>query len=235
MLRVSGPQYLTTFQSNACHIILIGDEHFSTEGSCAGCKTDNRCMDIVQLLNHLEKPLDIFLESPVVLSSQKNKAAEIIKGMKSSGWLDIVTRKLLKYMYGKQKKEGLRVHYGDIRQHPSLYSLQWLVQILRFNKHDDVDVALSIVHDFKGKTYFKRYIDACIRKNDFSAEMNKLFGERQRLYCNDKVLTTFNGQRVHRVRKQILKLPPQMQRRLLRYYENESQDILIDYHNYHIP
>lgn len=234
MLRISGPQYISIFQTKNINIILLGDEHFSNAETCNECENDSKCTTILDVLKRLKKsnPMDIFLESPVVLKKYRSKLKKIIKTSNKKGWLSHVTKQYVNSLYGHEKKDskGLRVHYGDIRLHPSLYPLQLLTSILEEKTKDDVKIALSIIDDFKGKTYFKRYFDACIKRDNYPAEMEKLFGERSHLYWYEDELTSFNGKQVHRIRKQILKLPSQLQRRLLRYYEDESRDIMEDYY-----
>jgi serine/threonine-protein kinase RIO1 len=64
--------------------------------------------------------------------------------------------------------------------------------------------------------------------------MEKVFGKTGWLYADKSTLTTFPGlnTKVHRIRKQILKLSPKLQKAIIRYHEENATDILEDYHCY---
>jgi hypothetical protein len=99
---------------------------------------------------------------------------------------------------------------------------------------EDVLLAtLGIVYDFKNKSYFKKFVDACVKEDNHIVKMKNLFNDRANLYIDKKGLTNFNElKNIHRIRKQILKLSKSMQQAVIKYHNDECKSLLQDSYVY---
>lgn len=245
MQRVSGPHYVSIYDVNGCKVSLFGDIHFSKRGSCQDCDTDKDCMNIIQLYNNLQKPAQIFLEAPHYEKKSADFKDDVVSYyslLNTKDWLGETIKHYKSYMYGAKhrKSSKVHVHYGDIRRHTSLdymYLLRYVVKVesLQELDEDEIEVSKILLNDLRTKHHFKKLADAMVKSNDFKGDMTKLFGETAGIYADEEHLTTFPGVKteVHRIRKQILKLSPKLQKAVVAYHNEQSYDILQDYHCYH--
>ncbi len=226
------------FQINNCNVVIFGDVHWSKTKACRDCKASNNCINIVQLMDTLDKPVDVFLEAWYLQDEDKEKDKKYVNRL-GNDWLGDVIKYNKDRLYNKHHENQLfRVHYGDFRTHSSLDFLQFVSQTLSKRRadvtHNELLVSLGILHDFKNKQFFKKFADACIKHNDFDEQMKSLFGDHASLYSDSSSLTTFIGipTKIHRIRKQILKLSPHFQRAIIRYHNDMSKDLLVDNYTY---
>jgi hypothetical protein len=97
-----------------------------------------------------------------------------------------------------------------------------------------VTVTIALLQQIRSKYHFKKIVDGMIKSNDIEGDMEKVFGKLGGLFAGRSTLTTFPGldTKVHRIRKQILKLSPKLQKAIIKYHEENAADILEDYHCY---
>jgi hypothetical protein len=246
MFRVSGPHYVSVYEVNGCTVSLFGDIHFSKAGACEKCTEARDCMNIVELYKRLKQPTDIFLESPYYDKKNPNYKTQLKQFLshlkQKEGWLIETEKEFQQYMYGSKHKTSkkVHVHYGDIRHHDSLDLYYWIKETMQSNSVKELDkgtikVTQALLQQLRSKYHFKKIVDAMIKSNHIEGDMEKVFGKTGWLYAGKSTLTTFPelDTKVHRIRKQILKLSPKLQKAIIRYHEENATDILEDYHCYH--
>lgn len=246
MFRIAGPHYISIYENNGCIISLFGDIHFSKSGSCNDCIDKEECMDIIQFFNNMKTPIDIFLESHYYDKKNpeyKNNLKEYYKQVRQGeGFLRETVNYYKLRMYRKKHKPNskVHVHYGDIRSHSSLYYFYWIKKFLAGHTlqdldEDDIELGYALIQSIKTKHYFKKIVDAMVKSNDFKKDIEKVFGEIAWIYTDDDNLTMLNGHshKIHRIRKQILKLTPKSQKAILQYHNDATSDVLSDYYCYH--
>jgi polyhydroxyalkanoate synthesis regulator phasin len=246
MFRVSGPNYVSIYNVNGCIVSLFGDIHFNKNGSCKECETSKDCMNIIQLYDNLKQPVDIFLEAPH-LEKNSPKYKNLLKYYYSkfknnNGWLTETNNHFKSLMYEKTHKfnNKVHIHYGDLRHHTSLEYLYMIKHVLSSNNlseldNSEIEVAQALLEDLQTKHHFKKLVDAMVKSNDFTKDIETTFGETAWIYADEQHLTTFNGvnAKIHRLRKQILKLSPKLQKAVLNYHKEKCNDILQDYNCFH--
>ncbi len=246
MYRVSGPHYVSIYNINGSIVSLFGDIHFSKQEACSKCNNKKDCMTIIQLydnfMKHKERA-DIFLEAHYY-DKKSSEYRDNLKWYysklnKGEGWLRETVNHFKTHMYGKKHKvtNHVHIHYGDLRSHPSLEYFYWIKDVLSSNSLDNVeqsdnDVVVALLGGLKTKHHFKKIADAMVKSNDFEQEMKRVFGENAWLYADETTLTKTSGihTKIHRVRKQILKLTPKTQKAVLNYHDQQAREILMDYH-----
>lgn len=249
MFRVSGPHYVSVYDVNGCIVTLFGDIHYSKQDSCSDCVKSNNCMTIIQVYDRLmqnKKRADIFLEAHYFDKKHSHYKdnlkwyySELTKG---EGWLRETIKHFKTHMYGMQHKatNPVHFHYGDVRHHSSLEYFYWIKYVFSNTssshvEQSDIEVAVALLEDLKTKYYLKRVGDAMVKSNDFKKQMDIMFSKNAWIYTDESSLTTIQGlnTKVHRLRKQILKLSPKLQKAVLRYHDEQARDILMDYHCHH--
>lgn len=232
MFRVSGPHKVSVYKIYNTTVTLLGDIHFSKQGSCVQCDTKKDCYNVVQLLDVMQEPCDIFLEALYENENEKNTTKKHVDKGNSEGWLSDTIQHFKNELYEKHNKtQRKRVHYADIRSHDSFSFLELIPQVFKDNNPDKflLMLALSIIRDFKNKSSIKRFIDACIKYDDHVGKVTELLGDRANLYIDKDNLTSYNGiQNIHRIRKQILKLSPALQRKLIKYHNDRCKILMTD-------
>jgi hypothetical protein len=227
-------------------ISLFGDIHFSKTSACEKCEETSDCMNIVELYDSLKQPVDIFLESPYYDKKSpkyKKRLNRYLSHLKQGdGWLIDTEKHFKAYMYGSKHKASnkVHVHYGDVRHHDSLDLYIWIKETMQSEYLEELDegtikVTQALLQQLRTKYHYKKIVDAMIKSNDIEGDMEKVFGKTGWLYAGKDSLTTFPGipTKVHRIRKQILKLSPELQKKVLRYHDENTKEILWDYHCHH--
>jgi hypothetical protein len=161
MMRVSGPEYVSIHKINDKTINIFGDEHWDKYGECDNCKNDNECKTIPNFLKDLERPCDIILEAPYATSTKhKDFLKRFIKSYQSDGYLGDTLKALQKQLYNNKhsSRSTIRVHYGDMRYHPTFYSLGMVSYALRYHVHKDLPFVIAIITHFKNKYYIKNIL-----------------------------------------------------------------------------
>jgi hypothetical protein len=231
MLRVSGPHKVSVYNVHNTKVALLGDIHFSKQGSCNKCDTKKSCNTVVQLLDNLQEPFDIFLEA-LYTDEHGKKSAKQRVDKDTEDWLSDTIKHFKDELYEKHNtSQRKRVHYADIRSHDSFSFLELIPQVFTQEKEDNflLMLALSIIRDFKTNYSIKRFIDACIKYDDHKGKVAELLGDKAKLYINKENLTSYKGiHNIHRIRKQILKLSPKLQRKLMTYHNDKCKIITTD-------
>lgn len=247
MYRISGPHYVSIYKHNDCVISLFGDIHFSKSKSCNNCIKHDNCMNIIRLYDNLKTPSDLFLEAYYFdkkgLDYKNALKWYYSKIVKETDWLKSVINHYKKKMYNRKehsKQSGVHVHYGDIRSHRSVEFLYWVKDVLTTDKlealsMEDIELAYNVLKDFKTKNIFKKYADAIVKSNNFKEDISKIFTENAWIYIDEESLTSYQGlsTKIHRIRKQILKLSPNFQTKVIKYHDEITKEILEDYYCYH--
>jgi hypothetical protein len=249
MFRVSGPNYVSVYVVNGCTVSFFGDIHYSKQDSCSNCHKSNNCITIIQVYDRLiqnKKRADIFLEAHYFdkkhLNYKDNLKLYYSNLTKSEGWLREAVKHFKAYMYGKQHNatSPVHIHYGDLRRHSSLEYLYWIKYVFSSKdsshvEQSDIEVAVALLEDLRTKHHLKKIGDAMVKSNDFKQQMESMFGKNAWIYTDETSLTGMQGMniKVHRIRKQILKLSPKLQKAVLRYHDEQARDILMDYHCHH--
>ena len=241
MFRISGPHYVSIYTMNGCIVSIFGDIHFSKTDSCKDCVKTDECMNILDFYRKLKTPTDIFLEAlyhdKKEATYEDNLKIYYKKLRQGQGFLREIVNYYKHHLYGKKHKHTkVHVHYGDIRSHSSLEYFYWIKHLLTGINIDDDDkkIGYALIESLKTKYHFKKLIDAMVKSNDFKKDIENIFDEIAWIYMDEEHLTTFAGHspKIHRIRKQILKLKPKTQKAVLRYHEDASKDILKDFYCY---
>lgn len=238
MFQISGPEYVAVFQYIATQkrILLFGDEHWSYNGMCEKCSLSNNCLHIKDLIEYMSKKnkVDVFVEARYTTLDMKEELGEKAKNDIPDGPLGNVQNKYHKYLYNKHtKKQKLRVHYSDFRFHTSLNLLEYVAFVLERKREQQITYPLAVISHFKTKNYFKKFADACVKSDNFINDMEVLFKDNAAIYLDKKHLTSFvNGEKnIHRIRKQIKKTSPEMQKALLKFHNIQCKELLEDQYN----
>lgn len=238
MFNINGPEYVSIFQYQNKRILLFGDEHFSTSGLCQNCNLKNDCLYITDFIDRMKKTnnVDLFLEAPYTTQDVKHLREAIMKKKNDTDILRSVVSHFHNLLYKKHKKQQpIRVHYSDFRFHSSLVLLRQASQILEKNNEDKIIYPIVVLTHFKTPTTFKAFADACIIKDDFVDAIQDLFKENAPLYIDKDHLTSLQDKHntMHRIRKQIRKISPKMQKALIKFHNKQSRIILTDQYNSH--
>jgi hypothetical protein len=240
MFKINGPEYVAVFQHKATQkkILLFGDEHWSYNGMCEKCSLSANCLHIKDLIEHMSKKnkVDVFVEARYTTLDMKEELGGKAKNDIPDGPLGNVQTKYHKYLYKKHtKKQKLRVHYSDFRFHTSLNLLQYVAFVLEREREQQITYPLVVISHFKNKNYFKKFADACVMSDNFINDIEGIFKDNAELYVDKAHLTSFeNGEKnIHRIRKQIKKTSPEMQKALLKFHNRQCKELLEDQYNSH--
>jgi hypothetical protein len=237
MLRISGPEYISVIYVNkTLNVVLLGDEHFSTQGDCIHCNRSKDCKDVVDFLQSLNKPTHILLEAPYASKYAKKDVAKYVSSHPDNDYLRKVVSHFKNHMYGKQgrtRTSNIQAHFVDFRFHPSFKLLRHTHLALESKKANYIPYVQSVLLDFKSGNTFKHFIDACLTADDFVKAIEDIFGERSAVYSDKEHLTSQGDKHnIHRLRKQMLKLSPSSQYAIKRFHKHASKDIIEDYYNH---
>lgn len=226
MVKVSGPVSVGVFRLYNKHIFLFGDRHTIPKGLCRQCTIPKKCFFVTDFIDSLQNA-DVFIEDSWVDADTK----EIMKGAPSSqSVLHIVRSTYIDFLYGFQVKPNKRFHYGDIRFERTLWPLMKLVfsldtQILRKVNEDELTL------QFRDTKYLKQLADILVKSDDYKNSITTLFPETiaQRLLSSNPVGSKKQTSKIHRIRKQILKLPKTIQLRLMAFHNDRCKKIIKNY------
>ena len=100
---------------------------------------------------------------------------------------------------------------------------------------DKIIYPIVVLTHFKTPNTFKTFADACIIQDNFVDAIQDLFSEDASLYIDKDHLTSFqNGDKtMHRIRKQIRKMSPKMQKALIKFHNKQCRIILTNQYNSH--
>lgn len=230
MLRISGPELISHIVFKHKNILIFGDEHYDTLGKCYSCKKD--CLTISSFFKKLHSSSDIFIETPWKNKKdkqnykkiKKNKNDDILIGLKKTFFLPLYKHKPV--IIGK------RFHFTDIR-HES--HISWLEDVgyIQFKKLKDrksIDYLNTVSFLFPTPIHFVTFVYACVRSDNFIQSIHTLFGsENGEIFLDRNELTNIPGTKtrtIHRIRKQILKLPKSQQELVLKYCSDTMKQIV---------
>lgn len=238
MFNINGPEYVSIFKFQNKRILLFGDEHFSTSGLCQDCYLKNDCLYITDFIDKMKKTnnVDLFLEAPYTTQDIKHLREANMKNKNVDDILSSVVSRFHNLLYKKHKKQQpIRVHYSDFRFHSSLVLLRQVSQILQKNYEDKIIYPIVVLTHFQTPKTFKAFADACIIKDNFVDAIQELFKENAHLYIDKDHLTSFKdtNNSMHRIRKQIRKLSPKMQKALIKFHNKQCRIIMTDQYNSH--
>jgi hypothetical protein len=194
MIRISGPELVAVFidKETDKQIIFFGDEHHSKKGLCYSCKKDKDCFDLVDFINNISIPCDVFIESTWVQHQEKQKYLAH-KVSKNNDILDILSGNFRKELYAHQPIiHGKRFHYTDIRKEPNVFELYNVSYVIHHKLHNELIYILNTIYDFKTPKHFVDYADACILSDNFPKSIINIFGKRDAKFYLDKKCINFS-------------------------------------------
>lgn len=227
MLRISGPVSVSIFHlQDDKKIILFGDAHESKTGLCKQVKKSN--IDNIFITDFIDSfqssPTDVFLESDWVPDVDKEKVAV----QQDVDILRVVLNHYNENMYKTQnKKQGLRVHYTDIRCLQSFLELCLSIQAILYSVIDqyikiyDKHPIEVILRCFPTLKTFNEFTDIILKSDNYKQDMNKLVKD-DNIFTGSNVLASAPGhtkRKIHRIRKQLLKLSLSDRTKLLSYHQ----------------
>lgn len=204
MLRISGPELIYVFTLDDKHIVLFGDEHNDTLGKCKKC-TKN-CLRIDAFLERLQPNSDVFVESPWVMQSNKYKVSHH-PATRTDDFLRLVRKTFSRNLYTHKQTATTRFHFTDIRLEPNVFILDELSYIYHLNSEEDKYYFLNTIYDLTDANVLFKYADACIFSKRFAKDITDILGKD---YVVKQALTSLPGKKrknIHRIAKQIYKLP----------------------------
>lgn len=254
MYRVSGPVVGVAIKSSDTKLFLFGDVHGGHDGRCVKCTAKNKCLHISDFIKHLSlinKHVDVFLESPWLPKSERLTAMPPAK-------VDVITSVVSEFheaLYGQMgaTDTGTRVHYTDVRSDKSFGVLtDLLVDMFAvmngeklYAKGSDFskNQLLSVLKAFKTTKRLKTFIDIVVLKDDYVAAVKQMFRDsdigNNFVHEDSLSYSPLDSQqklpRVHRIRKQILKLNPRDLKSIMRFHNHRCREIqkeTMDYDNY---
>jgi hypothetical protein len=127
------------------------------------------------------------------------------------------------------------VHYGDFRHHPSLNLLKYVAYVIQTEDTNNILYPQAVISHFRTSKMFKQFVDACVLSDNFVQTITDIFDNKAPLYFDKEHLTSSkqNVKSIHRIRKQILKLPSKMQQSLVKFHKKQCNLILQDQYNTH--
>lgn len=241
MLRVSGPISSAAFTLGKTNIILLGDRHDSKKDMCRSCKKEKNCVHVIDFMENLKHPIDIFIEAPWTRESDK----AFLYTLPSVDVISNVSNKYLSSMYQhKQQSKGQRVHYIDIRHDDILIEFVLIIFSEIFILQSDplqhkIHASRDILECFKKTQDFKDLANILVLSDEFNTSIIEKFGkERSHYFIGKDNLTNIPGttkRTIHRVRKQFLKLSSPDRKILLKFHKDRCKEIIMktkDYNEY---
>jgi hypothetical protein len=229
MVKISGPVSVGVVSLYDKQIFLFGDIHTMSKGLCPKCTEDKKCFYLTEFIDSL-KNVDVFIEEGWFDADTKY----LMKNAPSSSEsvLHNVRAKYKDYLYGFKVQPNKRFHYTDIRQERTLFPLTRLVLYFEFKDiqnitEDDLTLALQ----FTDAKYLQKFVDIIVRSDDYTKSIKSLFNApiAKRFFLSNPFSSNKQNSKIHRIRKQILKLPKTQQQKLLRFHKDRCLDITNSY------
>lgn len=229
MVRISGPVSVGMISLYNKTIYMFGDYHTIPKGLCSKCKKSKDCLFVTDFIDSL-KNADIFIETAWLEVDDKHLMKE--EPVSYASVLHIVRSKYNNYLYGDKVDANKRFHYIDIRDERILWSLRRLLLYIEnkdVHKINKSDVLLT--QYFSNPMNLQKFANIIVKSNDFQLSIKHTFNKT----IVDKIFTSYPSDskkqfgKIHRIRKQILKLPKTLQHILLRFYKDKCKEILSNY------
>lgn len=226
---IHGPEMICVFtldtQGKTKNIILFGEDHGD---KVRKCRKGSHCLTIVELIT-MAKQTDVFLESAWVIEYLKPTYNETRHVKKHNSALSIMKKRFYKELYGHSRHQtDKRFHYTDIRKEPNIIGLWSVMYSTRNKMEDDLILVLNTVYHFSSATKFIEYMNACVISENYPKAIKDIFGKYAKYYIDKKGLTAMplrKSRIVHRIKKQIQKLPEDKQILLLKYHSDKLNEM----------
>lgn len=239
MLQVSGPVSISIFNlPDDRKIMLFGDYHQSQKGLCRPRQSINSKRDVVfitEFIDSLSSPTEVFLESDWVSDIDKHREVE---PQEEDNVLQRVLNHYREAMYlMKGRRKDLKVHFTDVRALSGLSYLNLTIDAMQYSEIDGFITLLGkhpmedIIKYYPTLKAFKRFANIMIKSDDYKQDMNT-FMKGFRVFTGSNVLASAPGQterKVHRIRKQLLKLSVKDRRILMSYHRRKTQELHDEY------
>lgn len=236
-------------------ILLLGDVHTSYKNTCDDCDTDPECTSLVDFIKRLDDesrrnntPLDVYLELPVVPKREALRSSIIRRVdkflMKNAsagtalmeffgirpryiGQFSPIFRAFRDRIYhhhdNTARSPQQRFHYTDAR-------LDLMIQILVSHPATQDPVEFHRRYDIDD---VRELLLAFLLSDDFVRDVGKVIGDdhivdKLMRRVGPDVLTTYRGKVVHRIAKQVHKLPTPRLREALRAYIRDCVERMCD-------
>ncbi len=215
--RVDGPvTYMDLIDRHGNHILLFGDHHTDRSNGCKNCHHPS-CMTITSFLRLLLRSktykTDVFVETAPHLSGTGSNHQSAVQRLYRS-WAN-----------KKVKNCRNRIHWIDIRElHPTnnwigLYDIHEMNGVVK-------SAVTQGIHDFllqhPTMKNWLSYIDVFVLDDHPQTHFPS--------YLQNSVpLSRKGGLKVHKVRKQVLKLDSPDRHRLIKFYAEMKQDVKRNY------
>lgn len=221
MVLVSGPVSVYIFKMNDKNIFLFGDIHTNQ------LVQSKKSVPITNFIDELPNTTDLFLESPYKTKVLKDKIPDYESLSVMTTLYNHYKNKM--YMHNKGNN-GLKVHFTDIRQGRDLKFLMNIVDslveslIINNNVKINIDNIEFLFSVFPTMSRLAKYINLIVLSDNFKNESEESFPS----FDNHDMITNAPNinHKVHRIRKQILKLDKNLQRLLIKYHKDKCDDIL---------
>lgn len=219
MVLVSGPVSVYIFKINNKNVFLFGDIHTNQ------LVQSKKSVPITSFIDELPNTTDLFLESPYKTKQSKNELPDY----ESSSVMTTLYNHYKKKMYlHKRKNDKSRVHFTDIRQGTDLEffmdTADSLIESLIKNEEQiKIDKLKNLFSIFPTMSKIVQYINLVVLSNDIKNKSETLLPDFDNLDMVTNLPNT--NHKVHRIRKQILKLDKSLQYLLIKYHKDKCKNI----------
>lgn len=235
MLRISGPVSVSIFHlQDDKKIYFFGDVHETKTGLCRNQKKVDKVFITDFIDSFQSSPTDVFLESDWVLDINKYK----VPIQKETDVLRTILNHYKDKMYSAHDNKNIfRVHYTDIRTQDSFLELYLAIQLIlssltnlyikMFDKHP-VNIILRCFPTLKT---LNKFTDIIVKSDNYKQDMNRLLKD-DTIFAGSNVLASTPGQterKIHRIRKQILKLTVTDRNKLMAYHRETIHELYEEY------
>ena len=228
MVRISGPVSVSVFELGDKKLFLFGDVHESKTGLCKEGKKKEKSIFITDFIDSFKSsPTEVFLESDWVPS--KHKDVDILR---------IVLNQYKEEMYSSHdSKQIFKVHYTDIRSKESFLELSLSVQSILYFRINEYKKLFGkhptevILQYFPTLKTFNEFTDIIMKSDNYKKDMKQLLQD-ERLFAGSNVLASAPGdtkQKIHRIRKQLLKLSSTDYNKLISYHRETMREYYKEY------
>lgn len=228
MVKVSGPVSIGIFSLYNKKVFLFGDIHTNQKGLCRKCIKSNNCLFITDFIDGLENG-DVFIESSWLDDDNK----QLMKNAppSSESVLDIVRTKYNDYLYGFKVEPNKRFHYADIRDHRTFWPLRKLILYLEHGVYDKFNINdMKLIQLFADVAVLQKFADVVVKSDDYVKSIKVLFNATiAETFLSNPFNSNKQIAKVHRIRKQILKLPKIHQQKLLQFHKDRCRELIKKY------
>jgi hypothetical protein len=241
MYRISGPIIVYAIKKDDKNILLFGDQHGNREGVCKKCVSTFKCSYITEFFKQLKTSTDVFIESPWLSNNDKKKMKPTLPFDVIS---NVVNNEFINMYEHTRKEHNIRTHYTDIRTDMNLKTLvdimMTMYDLFIGNKENKKEHSVNIdfFNHFKTTKNIKEFIDLLILSDDYRTSLEKCINEplfRKILHVESLTASPeVQKKKIHRVRKQILKLTQEYKKALLRFHNDRCKELMQETNDFNI-